>query len=47
MRLVLILHLALASLASIALAQDVLFPYMHGLKYSEYNETVKLGLSGE
>lgn len=47
MRLAHIVHLALASLASIALAQDVLFPYMHGLKYSEYNETVKLGLSGE
>ncbi|KAJ4418315.1 hypothetical protein N0V85_001479 [Neurospora sp. IMI 360204] len=45
MRLVFIIHLALASLASIASAQDVLFPYMHGLKYSEYNETVKLGLS--
>ncbi|KAK3391433.1 hypothetical protein B0T20DRAFT_489567 [Sordaria brevicollis] len=45
MRLFLIIHLALASLASIALAEDVLFPYMHGLKYSEYNETVKLGLS--
>ncbi|KAK3496396.1 hypothetical protein B0T13DRAFT_529596 [Neurospora crassa] len=45
MRLAQIIYLALASLAGIALAQDVLFPYMHGLKYSEYNETVKLGLS--
>jgi hypothetical protein len=38
--------LALASLATLALAEDVLFPHMHGLKYSEYDEVKKLGLTG-
>ncbi|KAK3689803.1 hypothetical protein B0T22DRAFT_441258 [Podospora appendiculata] len=35
----------LAGLASLGLAQDVLFPHMHGLKYSELDQAVKLGLT--
>ncbi|KAK4192255.1 hypothetical protein QBC35DRAFT_244689 [Podospora australis] len=39
------LFLALASVTALVLAQDVLFPYMHGLKYREYDEAKKLGLN--
>lgn len=39
--------LAFASIASIGLAADVLFPYMRGLKYSEYDQAIKLGLTGK
>ncbi|KAK4444952.1 hypothetical protein QBC34DRAFT_384702 [Podospora aff. communis PSN243] len=37
--------LALASIATLALATDVLIPHMHGLKYSEYDQVTKLGLT--
>ncbi|KAK0649486.1 hypothetical protein B0T16DRAFT_389526 [Cercophora newfieldiana] len=40
------LLLAVASLAVQAVAEDVLFPHMRGLKYSEYDEVKKLGLTG-
>ncbi|KAK0713027.1 hypothetical protein B0T26DRAFT_677416 [Lasiosphaeria miniovina] len=36
---------ALATLASLSLAEDLLFPHMHGLKYAEYDQAVKLGLT--
>ncbi|KAK3319817.1 hypothetical protein B0T19DRAFT_467613 [Cercophora scortea] len=39
------LYLALAGLAHLGYAQDVLFPHMHGLKYSELDQAVKLGLT--
>ncbi|KAK3985620.1 hypothetical protein QBC44DRAFT_249956 [Cladorrhinum sp. PSN332] len=37
--------LALASVVVLVIGEDVLFPFMHGLEYHEYNETIKLGLS--
>jgi hypothetical protein len=40
------LFVALASLASVAWAEDLLFPYMHGLKYSEYDIAIKQGHTG-
>lgn len=46
MRHSLFVSLAIANLASLALAVDLLFPYMHGLKYSEYDQAMKLGLTG-
>lgn len=40
------LLLALASLAVLVMAEgNVLFPYMYGLKYTEYDEAKKLGLT--
>lgn len=30
----------------VVLAEDLLFPYMHGLNYSEYDQAIKLGLTG-
>ncbi|KAK3346704.1 hypothetical protein B0T25DRAFT_521066 [Lasiosphaeria hispida] len=38
-------YVALAMLVDLALAEDVLFPHMHGLKYSEYDQAIKLGLT--
>ena len=40
------LVLAVAALASLCLAQDLLFPYMYGLNYTEDEQAAKLGLSG-
>src|SRR6187551_2600922 len=40
------LFVTLASLASVVWAEDLLFPYMHGLKYSEYDIAIKQGLTG-
>ncbi|KAK4178505.1 hypothetical protein QBC36DRAFT_156122, partial [Triangularia setosa] len=45
MRTIYCLLLALASLAGLVMAEgDVLFPYMYGLNYTEYDEAKKLGL---
>jgi len=39
--------LAMAGLVARTLAEDVLFPHMQGLKYSEYDEVKQLGLTGK
>ena len=38
--------MGLASLAILTIGEDVLFPYMNGLPYEEYDEAIKLGLTG-
>ncbi|KAM7207987.1 hypothetical protein V8F20_001781 [Naviculisporaceae sp. PSN 640] len=37
--------LILSGWLSLVFAEDLLFPYMHGLNYSEYDQAIKLGLT--
>lgn len=45
-RLIILVLVGWISLASVVSAEDLLFPYMHGLNYSEYDQAMKLGLTG-
>lgn len=45
-RLTMLVLVGWISVASLVFAEDLLFPHMHGLNYSEYDQATKLGLTG-